>query len=866
MNHRPLALVAALAALAPACTEETPAPVDAGTDVIADVPVDTAPLAPQSTAHCTYEPLTATGNATGMVEAGELRAGTAEGTLDLPVGSTLGAYTARARALGSQSAADNRVVPYSLGFLPSVGVERAPRVRALALSAGGETVVMLEAELGVADDRTTLDVATRLGPNFAGKVLIGTSHSHSSWGHYVANEVLGLGFGIARAQSRAKLLDVLVTTAQSALAAMAPARIGVAHDDNFDPMHMVSHDRRDENDDLPGGRDRADRDLYVVRVDRMDGSPMAVVPIFGIHGTVLGEDNMLASGDAPGAIEEAVEESFDRQVLVMHLQGAAGDVSPGGTGGIDCAGHHGCYNFAHAETVGRYAVGPIRAAWDRAGMSMTSSVSLEMVTRAVPLGPDWRTFNVRSGALSYSPWDGQREADGRIWGDPDAGMNNIVSPIDEFNAPYGAGLCGDNTRTALPSAAQMPGTFTLRPYKSCSRVEEVEDLFGPTLELPLPSRQVFCGSTRTLLSSLRINDWLFVTIPGEPVTLFADRVRAHSPMPADHTVVVGYAQGHVGYVLHPEDWLRGGYEPSINLWGPLEGEYIMERSIELARLAASPQRENAATESATVWRPAALDALPPPDASPRAGTVPTSIPASMFFPSVARLAARPTRAQPDAMVPRLGLARFVWIGEDPRAGTPKLTLQREVTAGRGDFMPVNRRSGRAVRDGDVLLAWTPDPLDNASAARTHYWVAEWQAVTPIGAAFPDDLTARPGVPLGRYRFHIEGTGYTLDSDAFTVTPATLSASATRMGANVVLTVNYEARDGWRLLDMTANSNRPVPLRESTVDLTLDLMGGGTRALMGQRTDAMGRVTIPDAAMVTRVRVVDRHGNSGAASL
>ena len=863
MNRRPIALVAALAALANACTEESAPATDGAVDASADVTVDNGPLTPQSTAHCTYEPLPATGNATGMVEAGDLRAGIAEGTVDLPVGSTLGAYTARARALGADSAADNRVVPYAQGFLPSVGIERAPRVRALALSAGGETVVLLEAELGVADDRATIDVAARLGPSFAGKVLFATSHSHSSWGHYVANEVLGLGFGVARGQSRAKLVDVLAATARSALDAMVPAQIGVAHDDNFDPMHQVSHDRRQENDDLPGGRDRADKDLFVVRVDRMDGSALAVLPIFGVHGTVMGEDNMLASGDAPGAIEEAVEESFDHQVLVMHLQGAAGDVSPGGTGGIDCTGHHGCYNFAHAETVGRYAVAPIRAAWERAGMAMQSRVSLEMVTRAVPLGPDWRTFNVRAGALSYAPWDGLREADGRIWSDPDAGMTSIVSPIDEFNAPYGAGLCGDNTRTALPSAAQMPGTFTLRPYKSCSRVEEVENLFGPALDLPLPDRQVFCGSTRTLLSSLRINDWLFVTIPGEPVTLFADRVRAHSPVPADHTVVVGYSQGHVGYVLHPEDWLRGGYEPSINLWGPLEGEYIMERSIELARLAVTPERENAVTGGATVWRPATPETLPAPDAAPRAGTVPTTIPANLWMPSVARLAARPTRAQPDATVPRLGLARFVWIGEDPRSGTPKITLQREQTDGRGDFMPVTRHSGRPVRDGDVLLAWTPDPIDNASTARTHYWVAEWQAVTPIGAAYPDDLTARPGVALGRYRFHIEGTGYTLDSDAFTVAPATLSLSATRSGSSVNVTVGYEARDGWRLLDMNANSNRLVPLRESTVDLTLMLTGGMTRTLVAQRTDAMGRVTVSDAAMVSSIRVTDRHGNSGA---
>ncbi len=869
MNHRSIALAGALAALVAACTDDPPATADASTDGASDARADATPadvaVTPQSTDHCTYEPLPATGNATGRVEPAALTAGAAEAILDLPVGSTLGAYTARARALGEQNAVDGRAVPYSAGFLPSVGVERAPRVRAVALTAGVETVVLLEAELGAADDSTTVDVARALGPTFAGKVLFATSHSHSAPGHFIANEVLGIGFGIPRAESRRKLVEALTAAARRALDARAPARIGVAHNGNFDPEHRVAHDRREDNDDLPNGRDRADRDLFVVRVDLADGTPLAVLPIFGVHGTVLGEDNNLASGDAPGAIEQAVEESFDRRVVVMHLQGAAGDVSPSGSGGIECMGHRVCYNFARAESVGRYAVDAIRAAWTDAGTRMTDQVSLEMVTRAVPLGPDWRTFSIRGGALSYAPFDGLREPDGRIFADPDAGMREVLSPVDEFNAPYGAGLCGDSARTALPSAAQIPGTFMLRPYKSCSRVEEVTPFLGPLLELDLPQRQVMCGSTRTLLSALRINDWLFVTIPGEPVTLLADRLRAASPVPADHTAVIGYAQGHVGYVLHPEDWLRGGYEPSINLWGPLEGEYIMERAVDLARLAVSPERENAAAMSATVWRPPTYAAQPAADATPTAGTAAPTIPTTVYFPSVARGAARPTSAQPDAMVPRLGLARFVWRGEDPRAGTPTVTLQRETAPGSNTFEAVTRHSGRPVTDGDILLAWTPDPPSPATAARTHYWVAEWQAVTPVGAAWPDDLTARPGIALGRYRLHVEGTGYRVDSDPFTVTTAPLTVTAQRSGTSLTVTAGYESRTGWRLLDLTATSNRLVPLRASTVDVTLTLAGGTTRALTAQRTDAMGQLTVTDAAGVQSVRVVDRHGNAGTAA-
>ena len=54
--------------------------------------------------------------------------------------------------------------------------------------------------------------------------------------------------------------------------------------------------------------------------------------------------------------------------------------------------------------------------------------------------------------------------------------------------------------------------------------------------------------------------------------------------------MVGYAQDHEGYLLTVEDWLSGGYEPSINIWGPLQGEYMMEQALKLAALGRGERR------------------------------------------------------------------------------------------------------------------------------------------------------------------------------------------------------------------------------------------------------------------------------------
>src|SRR5688500_16371670 len=101
-----------------------------------------------TTEHCTYAPLPATAGAGGSVSRGALSAGAAEDVFHVPVGTALGAYTARAQFLGSSDRVDLRIVDLSGSFNPSVGIESQIRIKALALSAGGETVVIIKADLG----------------------------------------------------------------------------------------------------------------------------------------------------------------------------------------------------------------------------------------------------------------------------------------------------------------------------------------------------------------------------------------------------------------------------------------------------------------------------------------------------------------------------------------------------------------------------------------------------------------------------------------------------------------------------------------------------------------------------------------------
>jgi neutral ceramidase len=808
---------------------------------------------------CTYEPVPATAGAGGTVSAAPLEAGAAEKILDVPVGTALGGYTSRAGFLGSAGVVDARKVKLSGSFNPSIGVTTAPRVKAVALTAGSETVVIVHMDSIFVYEGMLFDLESRLGPQFTGKVIIAASHSHSAWAQFTGHGPLKLGAGQMRQLVYDRFLGTFEAAAREALAARRPAKLGVFYDGGFDPMDQINHDRRGDNDMLPGGKQK-DNQFFLIRIDGTDGNPIAAIPIFGEHGTLNDDDNPLASTDSTGALERVFQEQFDSKVVVMHMQSAGGDNSPNGHGGLDCNNKPGnsgdpCFLWAKEEGHGRAAAPTMMAAWTAAGANMRDSIELEMLTRSVETGPKPETFSIRDGALSYAPFNVDRMPDGVIYEG-----STVKSPIDEFNAPVGAGLC--ESEQAMFPAAAIPGTEGKLPYGSCLRLDVAGEILGEifAIDFGVDEKHPVCETTRTTISALRIGDYVVGTMPGELTVILKKYLLDHSPVAADHTIIFGYAQGHVGYMLTPEDWLTGGYEPSVTFWGPLEGEHIAEQLVKLMPLAMTATREDGAKDGATKVKTATMvDDFEIDNPAPMAGTVPATVPSGIW----ARTGS-PTQAQPLAQLPRVsGIATFVWIGDDPATQTPHVTLQFETSA--NVWTPVTRRSGRVVEDSEIVLAYTPNPLQR-SGPQTHYWVAEWQAVPWLGATNLDALDDRGGVPLGRYRFHVEGKGWSLDSDPFSVVGGGVSLAAMRSSGNIQTTVRWHSPKGWRLLDMALMSNQPVPIKGQQVKVELLGAGDAVLSIAMPTTDGNGNVSVADNAAALKVRVTDRFGNIATVSL
>jgi neutral ceramidase len=69
-----------------------------------------------------------------------------------------------------------------------------------------------------------------------------------------------------------------------------------------------------------------DRRIGLLRIDKADGTPLALMANYPIHGTVLGPQNLKISGDAPGVVAAYVEEKTG--VPLLFINGALGNLAP----------------------------------------------------------------------------------------------------------------------------------------------------------------------------------------------------------------------------------------------------------------------------------------------------------------------------------------------------------------------------------------------------------------------------------------------------------------------------------------------------------------------------------------------------------
>ncbi len=123
-----------------------------------------------------------------------------------------------------------------------------------------------------------------------------------------------------------RVIAALVEGVRTARERLQPARIAVGSGTSLANINRRAKDADGQvslglNPDGP-----VDHQFNLVRLETLDARPVALIVNYAMHGTVLGGQNLLISGDAPGTVSAYLEQKTGAPVL--YVNGAAGDIAP----------------------------------------------------------------------------------------------------------------------------------------------------------------------------------------------------------------------------------------------------------------------------------------------------------------------------------------------------------------------------------------------------------------------------------------------------------------------------------------------------------------------------------------------------------
>lgn len=421
-----------------------------------------------------------------------------------------------------------RMMGYTVQESASEWVERDLEATALALGDGTERVVLLACDLLFVQaphaERLRQAVAARLGlaPR---NVLINCSHTHlgpmlPGWDESPPVE--------SRRQQTylGQLEDRLCRVAAEASGAMQPARLAVV--EGRVPLGINRRER------LPDGRvvigenlhGAVDHTLGVVRIDRLDSSPLAVIMVAACHPVVLGPRSHCLSPDFVGPARELVEHATG--ATAMFLQGAAGNVNP-----VCGIGQGGPEQFEDQARLGTMLAGETLKCW--AGLNTHRRRGSREILQSVAAISTWR----------YEPLP---EKDLRVL----AVRERVYElPLGELPSPPEAEEQRQRYVEAWENAVASGQPIGAQQVaRRLARWADIVCQAAAKGKRPL---------TRELIVwAVRVNDLALVAVNGEPFVELGLEVRASSPLP--HTFLLGYSNGCLGYFPTPQAFQEGGME------------------------------------------------------------------------------------------------------------------------------------------------------------------------------------------------------------------------------------------------------------------------------------------------------------------
>ena len=409
---------------------------------------------------------------------------------------------------------------------PIQAIESDLTATVLVLGDGDGKVALIGVDLCITSvaeaGRLRAAVAEALGTPVS-HVLLNLSHVHSS---PALPEFMAMTDSAEDVPFRTRyerdLRRWLVEAAIEADGRLRPARIGTGWGESA--IGVYRREMRDGRDVLGEVPDRPiDPSVGVLRVDDLDGNPIAVVLRYSAHPVTVGSRSQVASPDYPGPARDVLERNLGG--LALFLQGCGGNVNPRvGIGyEVDCR-----------DTKNRVGL-------ELGGEALKVAAGIRTNTRAGERRPLGNVPNIL-----FTPWE---HVDGDTCTHLAAAETTVPLEYDELPSPEQAReILAHWQRTREERAAGGALDWEIRAAKKYEHwatklVAAVED-GHPTHDLHI--------------QAIRVNDVVIAAMDMEVFFETGLEIRDGSPLP--DTFVLGYTNGCFGYLPRGEDYPEGGWK------------------------------------------------------------------------------------------------------------------------------------------------------------------------------------------------------------------------------------------------------------------------------------------------------------------
>jgi Neutral/alkaline non-lysosomal ceramidase, N-terminal len=199
--------------------------------------------------------------------------------------------------------------------------------RVLVLEGGGQRLAYVDLDLGRTFGPASLDQLRQAVKQKSGidDLIVQATHTHAG---PVVMDAYPSGTPAWETAALAKIEHAIEDAQQH----LVPVLLGVGYGEAY-----IGYNRRRPNPDgtvtmiwenpsrMPTWP--VDPTITLLRVDQMDGQPLAILVNYSTHPVTFGPDNLKFSADFPGVMCKVVEQSFDGKPLAFFVQGAPGDIN-----------------------------------------------------------------------------------------------------------------------------------------------------------------------------------------------------------------------------------------------------------------------------------------------------------------------------------------------------------------------------------------------------------------------------------------------------------------------------------------------------------------------------------------------------------